>query len=276
MPGWRRHRPRALLKRHMARVVHVHCKDVRTPVIAQARNDGWSFLTGVLNGTFTVPGDGSIDYEAVLSTLHRPVTRAGWWSRPSRTRPWHPATPMRRRATTPACLVIVAKELTWSAICLAKARPKGREIVERHAAACRLGPCRVSRRAPGRGEVGNRRPPARANCAWWFWPAPLTSRRWQRTLCEPGHRDSVFDDRAPDAVYVPPGCRSQLRFARGRRDSEVALCTAPGDGSPVPCAVLDPASMRAACAARAPTRATCATSCRTTTRRPRICWWWRC
>ena len=60
----------ALLKRHVARVVHVHCKDVRPQVIAQARNDGWSFLTGVLNGTFTVPGDGVIDYQAVLGTLH--------------------------------------------------------------------------------------------------------------------------------------------------------------------------------------------------------------
>ena len=61
--------PVDLLKKHVQRVVHVHCKDVRTPVIAQARNDGWSFLTGVINGTFTVPGDGSIDYVAVLKTL---------------------------------------------------------------------------------------------------------------------------------------------------------------------------------------------------------------
>ena len=62
--------PNALLKKHVARVVHVHCKDVRPKVIAQARNDGWSFLNGVLLGTFTVPGDGVIDYDAVLSTLH--------------------------------------------------------------------------------------------------------------------------------------------------------------------------------------------------------------
>ena len=48
----------------------MHCKDVRAEVVAQARNDGWSFLTGVLNGTFTVPGDGVIDFDAVLSTLH--------------------------------------------------------------------------------------------------------------------------------------------------------------------------------------------------------------
>ena len=62
--------PNALLLKHVQRVVHVHCKDVRVPVIAQARNDQWSFLNGVLNGVFTVPGDGSIDFAAVLSTLH--------------------------------------------------------------------------------------------------------------------------------------------------------------------------------------------------------------
>ncbi|RZS52908.1 myo-inosose-2 dehydratase [Sphaerotilus mobilis] len=62
--------PVATLKKHLARVVHVHCKDVRPAVIGQARNDGWSFLTGVINGTFTVPGDGVIDFDAVLSTLH--------------------------------------------------------------------------------------------------------------------------------------------------------------------------------------------------------------
>jgi inosose dehydratase len=60
----------ALLRRHLRRVVHVHCKDVRPQVIAKARNDGWSFLTGVINGTFTVPGDGVIDFDAVLAALH--------------------------------------------------------------------------------------------------------------------------------------------------------------------------------------------------------------
>ena len=69
--------PVALLQKHVGRVVHVHCKDVRAKVIAQARNDGWSFLTGVINGTFTVPGDGVIDYDAVLSTLHA-ADYQGW------------------------------------------------------------------------------------------------------------------------------------------------------------------------------------------------------
>ncbi|MDE2398808.1 MAG: myo-inosose-2 dehydratase [Burkholderiales bacterium] len=62
--------PVALLKRHLGRVVHVHCKDVRAKVIAAARNENWSFLEGVINGTFTVPGDGAIDFDAVLGTLH--------------------------------------------------------------------------------------------------------------------------------------------------------------------------------------------------------------
>ena len=62
--------PTVLLHKHAARVVHVHCKDVRPSLIAKARNDGWSFLNGVLAGTFTVPGDGVIDYDAVLATLH--------------------------------------------------------------------------------------------------------------------------------------------------------------------------------------------------------------
>lgn len=68
---------KALLKKHVKRVVHVHCKDVRTSVIAQARNDSWSFLNGVLNGTFTVPGDGSIDFREVLTTL-REAGYEGW------------------------------------------------------------------------------------------------------------------------------------------------------------------------------------------------------
>lgn len=62
--------PNALLHKHVHRVVHVHCKDVRIPVIAQAKNERWSFLNGVLNGVFTVPGDGNLNFQALLSTLH--------------------------------------------------------------------------------------------------------------------------------------------------------------------------------------------------------------
>lgn len=62
--------PAALLRKHAARVVHVHCKDVRADVVKTARNDGWSFLHGVVNGSFTVPGDGALDYRELLGVLH--------------------------------------------------------------------------------------------------------------------------------------------------------------------------------------------------------------
>jgi inosose dehydratase len=61
--------PLTELKKHIGRVVHVHCKDVREPVMKMARNRGWSFLDSVLNGVFTVPGDGVIDFPSILSTL---------------------------------------------------------------------------------------------------------------------------------------------------------------------------------------------------------------
>lgn len=69
--------PVQLLKRHVDRVIHVHCKDVRPQRIAQARQGDWSFLTGVVHGIFTVPGDGALDYEAVLRTL-RDAGYEGW------------------------------------------------------------------------------------------------------------------------------------------------------------------------------------------------------
>ncbi len=59
----------AELEKHIGRVVHVHCKDVRAEVMRQVRNQDWSFLNSVLNGVFTVPGDGMVDFAAVLDRL---------------------------------------------------------------------------------------------------------------------------------------------------------------------------------------------------------------
>jgi len=61
--------PVGLAQRHAARICHVHCKDVRPGVMALARNRAWSFLDGVLNGVFTVPGDGMVDFRGVLQAL---------------------------------------------------------------------------------------------------------------------------------------------------------------------------------------------------------------
>lgn len=61
--------PLAVLKKHLARVCHVHCKDVRAGVVKLSRNEQWSFPDCIVNGAFTVPGDGDIDFEPLLATL---------------------------------------------------------------------------------------------------------------------------------------------------------------------------------------------------------------
>jgi inosose dehydratase len=60
--------PVRLAKRHMARVRHIHAKNVRPDVMAEVRAQGLSFLEGVRRGVFTVPGDaeGVIDFHSVL------------------------------------------------------------------------------------------------------------------------------------------------------------------------------------------------------------------
>jgi inosose dehydratase len=61
--------PAALARRYPARIVHVHAKDVRASVCARARSEDWSFLRAVLEGVFTVPGDGSIEFARVFGEL---------------------------------------------------------------------------------------------------------------------------------------------------------------------------------------------------------------
>ena len=60
-----------VLRKHIARVSHVHCKDVRPAVTKLARNGDWSFLQAVMNGAFSVPGDGCIDFDGVLRLLYQ-------------------------------------------------------------------------------------------------------------------------------------------------------------------------------------------------------------
>lgn len=61
--------PAALLGAHIGRVVHVHCKDVRRPMLDRARAGDMSFQEAFLGGIFTVPGDGCIDYTRLLGML---------------------------------------------------------------------------------------------------------------------------------------------------------------------------------------------------------------
>ncbi|HEV7813858.1 MAG TPA: myo-inosose-2 dehydratase [Janthinobacterium sp.] len=61
----------AVLAQHIGRVSHVHCKDVRPAVAQLARNANWSFLQSVMNGVFSVPGDGCIDFRRILQLLYQ-------------------------------------------------------------------------------------------------------------------------------------------------------------------------------------------------------------
>jgi inosose dehydratase len=65
------------LAKHVARVVHVHCKDVRPEVARMARNRGWSFLQAVMNGAFSTPGEGGVDFARVVAIL-RDAGYRGW------------------------------------------------------------------------------------------------------------------------------------------------------------------------------------------------------
>jgi inosose dehydratase len=66
--------PAQVAARYARRIVHVHCKDVRREVLAYCRNRDSSFLNAVLEGVFTVPGDGMVDYRGVLE----PIARSGY------------------------------------------------------------------------------------------------------------------------------------------------------------------------------------------------------
>ena len=63
--------PVAVLTRHVARVRHFHAKNIRPAVTRRVRDEGLSFLQGVIAGAFTVPGDqeGGIDFGPLLKIL---------------------------------------------------------------------------------------------------------------------------------------------------------------------------------------------------------------
>ena len=55
-----------VIDNHHARITHVHTKDVRMDVINALDRTKESFLDAVMKGAFTVPGDGSLDFEAIV------------------------------------------------------------------------------------------------------------------------------------------------------------------------------------------------------------------
>ena len=53
----------------MERIIHVHCKDIRKDVLEKSLKNDSTFRQAFLDGAFTVPGDGCIDYKPFLTVL---------------------------------------------------------------------------------------------------------------------------------------------------------------------------------------------------------------
>lgn len=69
--------PEKVLKKYVNRVKHVHLKDIRREMVEKSRNERWSFLKGVREGVFTVPGDGDVDFVPIFRILEE-AGYEGW------------------------------------------------------------------------------------------------------------------------------------------------------------------------------------------------------
>ncbi len=69
--------PIAVAKRHAKRIVHVHCKDIRGYALAAVQRRDVSFSAAVLEGLFTAPGDGIVDYKTLFGILAK-ANYSGW------------------------------------------------------------------------------------------------------------------------------------------------------------------------------------------------------
>ena len=59
------------------RIIHVHCKDMRKNILDKSLEEDSSFRQAFLEGAFTVPGDGCIDYKPFLDLLKK-NDYSGW------------------------------------------------------------------------------------------------------------------------------------------------------------------------------------------------------
>lgn len=61
----------SVLNKYADRIHHVHLKDIRPEKVEQVKREHLSFLQGVRLGTFTVPGDGVIDFKPIFDVLEK-------------------------------------------------------------------------------------------------------------------------------------------------------------------------------------------------------------
>lgn len=63
--------PENVLRKYINRVRHVHLKDIRQNMVERSKAECWSFLKGVREGVFTVPGDGDVDFGPIFEILEQ-------------------------------------------------------------------------------------------------------------------------------------------------------------------------------------------------------------
>lgn len=61
--------PVAQVRKHAGRIRHVHLKDIRPDVVERVKKEKLSFLEGVRQGAFTIPGDGCVDFDSIFKVL---------------------------------------------------------------------------------------------------------------------------------------------------------------------------------------------------------------
>lgn len=61
--------PLDIYKKHKERIKHIHLKDIRKEQAEWVRKEHISFLDAVKAGTFTVPGDGMIDFKPIVDEI---------------------------------------------------------------------------------------------------------------------------------------------------------------------------------------------------------------
>jgi inosose dehydratase len=61
---------KSILNKYISRVNHVHCKDIRKEILNRSLSNDLSFRDSFLEGVFTVPGDGDINYKPLFETLY--------------------------------------------------------------------------------------------------------------------------------------------------------------------------------------------------------------
>lgn len=66
---WAGDDPLDMARAYADRIKHVHLKDIRQDVLDHCMERKMSFLESVIEGAFTVPGDGIIDFEPIFRTL---------------------------------------------------------------------------------------------------------------------------------------------------------------------------------------------------------------